>query len=314
MARKARLHVAGGVYHVILRGNAGQVIFSDDEDRCRFCLLLQEGAERFDYRVHGFCLMDNHVHLALQVAETPLAKPLQNLSFRFTRWTNWRQGRVGHLFQGRYKAVLVDQDSYLLELVRYVHLSPVRAGMVSDPAEHPWSGHRAYLGKEVLEWLTTDWVLSQFGPNLRTARRRYEKFIRAGIGGSHDDRFHAGDIDARILGPDRFIAQVLGSEPVQHPKPPPLNTIERAVCRAYRLTSEQLAASGASRQPAQARSLVALLAMRTGAASLTDVAQGFNRDVATLSTGVRRLTLKIRASADEKRPWQRPIRRFKVKV
>ena len=107
MARKARLHIPGGVYHVMVRGNGGQAIFFDDEDRCRFYLLLQEGTVRFGYRVHGFCLMDNHVHLALQVGKIPLAKSMQNVSFRFTRWINRRLGRVGHLFQGRYKAILV---------------------------------------------------------------------------------------------------------------------------------------------------------------------------------------------------------------
>jgi len=128
MARKPRLHVPGGLYHVILRGNGGQDIFFDDEDRYHLYLLLQHGVERYGHRIHGFCCMTNHIHLAIQVADEPLSGIMQNLSFRYTRWINKKQARTGHLFQGRYKSILVDADSYVLELVRYLHLNPVRAG------------------------------------------------------------------------------------------------------------------------------------------------------------------------------------------
>lgn len=148
MARKPRLHVSGGLYHVMLRGNGGQAIFFTDADRYHLYLLLQEGIERYGHRVHGFCCMSNHIHLAVQVADIPLAKIMQNLSFRYTRWINQRKKRVGHLFQGRYKAILVDADSYLLQLVCYIHLNPVRANMVKRPEHYRWSGHRAYIGRE----------------------------------------------------------------------------------------------------------------------------------------------------------------------
>ena len=110
MARKSRVYYPGALYHVVLRGNGGQTIFFDDRDRTRFCFLAQEGIERFGHRIHAFCLMSNHVHLAIQVGDVSLSRILQNLSFRYTRWVNWRQSRTGHLFQGRYKAVLVDAD------------------------------------------------------------------------------------------------------------------------------------------------------------------------------------------------------------
>ena len=120
MARKPRVYYHGALYHVTLRGNAGQTVFFDNRDRTHFYLLVQEGIERFRHRIHAFCLMNNHVHLAIQVADIPLSRIIQNLSFRYTRWINWRQSRLGHLFQGRYKAVLVDADAYLLELTRYI--------------------------------------------------------------------------------------------------------------------------------------------------------------------------------------------------
>jgi len=110
MARKPRIHLPGGFYHVMLRGNAGQDIFLTDEDRYHFYLLMQEGVERFAHRIHAFCCMSNHIHLVIQVADISLSRIMQNLSFRHTQWMNKKQRRTGHLFQGRYKAILVDAD------------------------------------------------------------------------------------------------------------------------------------------------------------------------------------------------------------
>src|SRR4030067_2787237 len=143
MARKPRVYYPGAVYHVTLRGNAGQAIFLDNRDRTRFYLLLQEGIERFRHRIHAFCLMSNHVHFAIQVGDIPLSRVIQNLSFRYTRWINWRQGRSGHIFQGRYKAVLVDADAYLLELTAYIHLNPVRARITDRAEKHRGRSHSA---------------------------------------------------------------------------------------------------------------------------------------------------------------------------
>jgi len=127
----------------------------------------------------------------------------------FTRWVNWRQKRNGHFFQGRFKAVLVDGDSYLLELVRYIHLNPVRAGMVETPEGYPWSGHCAYLGKETLPWLTTDWMLGQFSASAAQANVRYRDFVLDGLGEKHRPEFHGGPEDSRLLGNDCFMEKCL---------------------------------------------------------------------------------------------------------
>lgn len=158
MARKARIHYPGALYHVILRGNAGEQVFSDDVDRTKFCLLVQEGIERFGHRVHAFCLMSTHVHLAVQVGDGALSRIMQNLAFRYTQWYNRRYGRIGHLFHGRYKANVVEVDSYLVSLVRYIHLNPVRAGMVDRPEEYGWSSHRFSMGAGEVPWLERGFV------------------------------------------------------------------------------------------------------------------------------------------------------------
>jgi putative transposase len=136
MARKPRLHVPSALYHVMLRGNGGQTIFFADDDWEHFEALVAEGVRRFGHRIHGYCWMSNHIHLAVQVADVPLSRSMQNLTFRYTRWVNKRQGRVGHLFQGRYKAILVEADSYLLELCATFTLILCVLGLVEDPAAY----------------------------------------------------------------------------------------------------------------------------------------------------------------------------------
>ncbi len=162
MALKPRIHYPGACYHVILRGNGGQDIFFSSKDRTKFYLLLQEGIEGFEHRIHAFCLMTNHVHLVVQVGEAPLSKIMQNVTFRYTRYINSRKIRIGHLFQGRYKALLIDIDTYMLELVRYIHNNPVRAKITETEDQYIFSSHESYLGKNNVPWLTTDFVLSQF--------------------------------------------------------------------------------------------------------------------------------------------------------
>ena len=252
MARKPRLHVPGGLYHVILRGNGGQDIFFDDEDRYHLYLLLQHGVERYGHRIHGFCCMTNHIHLAIQVADEPLSGIMQNLSFRYTRWINKKQARTGHLFQGRYKSILVDADSYVLELVRYLHLNPVRAGMVENPRDYAWSGHRAYLGLENLPWLETEWVLRQFAKRLKTCRERYESFVLAGIEEGHRTEFHDGGEDGRVLADDRFLERVVG----QRVEPSPevsLDEIVATVSAEYGISEAELRGSSRNRLVSEAR-------------------------------------------------------------
>lgn len=299
MARKPRLHYPGALYHVTLRGNAGQAIFFDNRDRTRFYFLLQEGIERFRHRIHAFCLMSNHIHLAIQVADIPLSRIIQNLSFRYTRWINWRQSRSGHLFQGRYKAVLVDADSYLLELIRYIHLNPVRAGIVKEPQEYPWSGHRAYLGREVIPWLTTDWVLSQFSKRESLARSAYERFIEDGKKEGHQKQYSMGlGTDHRILGDDEFIERVLDQKDKKPRRRVSLDRIIREVCKSFSIEEGQFLVSGKDHNLSKARGMVAWLVMEYGIGTLGELSGRTGRDVTTLSSAARRLQIRSQTDFD----------------
>lgn len=293
MARKPRIHLPGGLYHVIFRGNGGQPVFFSDNDRYRFYLLLQEGTCRFGYRVHAFCLMTNHIHLAIQVGDIPLSRGMQNLSFRYTRWINWREKRTGHLFQGRYKAVLVDGNSYLLELVRYIHLNPVRANMVTSPEEYPWSGHNAFLGKETLTWLTTNWTLEQFGKSLAKARTGYRAFVLDGLGEKYRPEFHGTGADSRLLGDDNFMDKCL-SEAGDRPLRLTAEQIADKVCLAYNIDESTLKAQSQQRIASEARAVTGWLAHESGCVTLSDIGKLVNRDVGSISSSVRRLSERMR--------------------
>jgi len=181
MARQLRLEFTGAIYHVTSRGNARNAIFIDDEDRKMFMGYLGEVVARFGWLCHAYCLMDNHYHLLIETPEANLSQGMRQLNGVYTQRFNRRHGRVGHLFQGRFKAIVVERDSYLLELCRYVVLNPIRAGMVAQIERYPWSSYPATMGlADCPAWLETDWVLGQFAKTRAVARRRYADFVAKG--------------------------------------------------------------------------------------------------------------------------------------
>jgi len=181
MARPLRLEFPGALYHVTSRGNARLPIFEDDQDRQRFLTILGEAVKRFNWLCHAYCLMANHYHLVVETLEGNLSRGMRHINGVYTQDFNRRHNRVGHVFQGRFKSILVERDSYLLELCRYVVLNPVRAGMVEQPDQYPWSSYRATagFGKRPL-FLTVEWVLGQFGQKRVEAQRGYRRFVLAG--------------------------------------------------------------------------------------------------------------------------------------
>ena len=183
MTRPLRIEFPGAIYHVTSRGNARRKIFLDDEDRQAFLATLAWVVERFGWICHAYCLMDNHFHLLIETPDPNLSRGMRQLNGVYTQGFNRRHRKVGHLFQGRFKAILVERDSYLLELARYVVLNPVRAKMLKAPEGYAWSSYRPTMGFDpVPPGLSIDWLLSQFAKTKPVARRRYAAFVRAGVG------------------------------------------------------------------------------------------------------------------------------------
>ena len=207
MARKPRVEFEGAFYHVIARGNQRQDIFLDDKDRAIYLERLEHYRKRYDCQLYAYVLMSNHVHLLIETQKIPLSKIMQGLQFTYTQYYNRHHRTVGHIFQGRYKAILCDRDSYLLELVRYIHLNPARLQRPKDPWKYRWSSHRAYLGEKTAVQINTKLVLGQFGRASAQARHAYRKFMEEGIGQGHIDQYYEV-IDQRFLGDEEFIEKV----------------------------------------------------------------------------------------------------------
>jgi REP element-mobilizing transposase RayT len=197
MARPLRIECPGAFYHVTSRGNARAPIFLEDRDRRLLLRILSDVVARYRWVCHAYCLMTNHFHLLVETPEANLSRGMRQLNGLYTQRFNRAHERVGHILQGRYGAVLVERDAHLLELARYVVLNPVRAGLVGDAEDYPWSSLRATLGLESApEWLKTGALLVRFG-----SRARYLEFVREGVGqASPWSRLRGG-----ILGSDRFI-------------------------------------------------------------------------------------------------------------
>ena len=182
MARPLRIGYPGALYHLTLRGNARAEIFLDDSDRDIFLDLLGSVVVRFGWRIHAYCLMENHYHLLAETPQTNLSRGMGWLNGVYTQRFNRRHERVGHVFQGRFKAILVERDSYLLELARYIVLNPGRAGLASAPEGWRWSSYRATAGEQAApRWLSVNWILDQFGNSEMPAQNRYRQFVTAGL-------------------------------------------------------------------------------------------------------------------------------------
>jgi putative transposase len=170
MARPLRIEIPGAIYHVTARGDRREPIYETDADRQYWLRLLGEVCQRFNWHCHAYCLMDNHYHIVIETIDGNLSAGMRQLNGVYTQWHNRTQGKVGHVFQGRFKAIIVQRESYLLELARYVVLNPVRAGVCAQPQDWPWSSYAAMLGAAHPPWLNTAWLLAQFGSSSEQAR------------------------------------------------------------------------------------------------------------------------------------------------
>ncbi len=182
MARPLRVQYPGALYHITARGNERKAIFRSDEDRETFLAILAQAVERYRLILHAYVLMDNHYHLLLETKEANLSLALRHLNGVYTSSFNRTHQRAGHLFQGRYKAILVEKESYLLELSRYIHLNPIRVKMDIRPERYAWSSYRDYIGSRTAPgWLTREALLGTFGRENRRAEQAYRKYVEEGV-------------------------------------------------------------------------------------------------------------------------------------
>jgi putative transposase len=286
MPRPLRLHVPGALYHVTLRGNHRQNIFHTIHHRQILADLIAEVIARFDARLHAYCFMTNHIHALIQVSDIPLGRLMLHIAGRYARTIQAPLHTTGHLFEKRYHPVVVDADEYLLEVLRYIHLNPVRANMVTTPDDYPWSSHHAYLGERDEAWVTTDFALALFHSDRQLAVAEYRRFVQEETGEQVSPFANCNPGDRRILGGDDFAAKTLGDSW----RPRSRKTLEEVIeeaCAMFGVSADILASSSRSASVVRARAWVAHQARMLRIASLAAVARRLNRDESSLRHGVR---------------------------
>lgn len=304
MARKPRLFAPGVLYHVIVRGNQRQKTFSKDRDYQVYLEKLAQYCKRYGVTLYAYCLMPNHVHLLLECSSFPLGKFMQGLQQSYTQYYNRTYRKVGHLFQGRYKAILCQKDAYLLELVRYIHLNAVRSKLVSSAEKYPYSGEQAYrTGKPTL---TVDprRVLKMIG-----GVSGYRRFVQEGLGEGHQEHYYKVE-DQRFLGEGEF-GEGLRREYEREERPRKKRSLAQVIAemaRALKIRPERLRVQGRARGVSRQRTMLAYVLVRRGGYSVKEVAQYFGRDPTTISSLLSRYEQQIPEQSDLARQIDRLTR------
>jgi len=287
MARPLRLEAEGAVYHVIARGNERKAVFRDDRDRQEYLDRLIRCRDRFGLRVLAFCLMGNHLHLAVERGPTKLSRVMLALQSAYTQWFNPRHGRVGHLFQGRYRAFLIEKDRYLLALIRYIHRNPLEAGLVPRPEDYAWSSDRYYRARKPPDWLDIDRVLPLLGPTRRVATARYRRLMGDEMEESYED---VQSYAQASKGDKTFAERVLRESGV----PPIVGKLTEAkvvsvVAAGLGVRASDLVGGGRQRTLSRARNIAAYIGRAAGGIPVARMARYFGREESTLARGVVRL-------------------------
>lgn len=305
MPRGPRIQYPGAVFHIVNRGNNRQTIFADDADRRTYLALLKRYAQRNGALLHAYVLMPNHVHLLLETPRGSVATLMRGLNTSYTMRFNRRHKRVGHLFQGRYKSLLVEKENYLLELSRYIHLNPARAGLVKEPEEHPWSSYRAYIGREKGSpglWLQD--VLAAFGS--KHPHQRYKAFVEEALRRG-DLRGQWPVIGGAFIGSEQFASKAL-EQRRRSPRPARRDSFERLldlVRKRYGLAERDDVLRPRRGHRHEARCLAMHLAATALGLSPGEVANRFAASASTVSVSLGRAERwlserpKLRKWADE---------------
>jgi REP-associated tyrosine transposase len=276
MARPLRLEFSGALYHVTSRGDRREDIYRNSEDRQLWLGILGRVCDRFNWVIHGYCQMTNHYHLLVETVDGNLSRGMRQLNGVYTQAFNRRYNESGHLFQGRYKAILVQKEAYLLELTRYVVLNPVRAGMVKKPEDWLWSSYNAMLNPELeTVWLDADWTLGQFGQNRTKAIAAYQQFVMQGKGLPDPKEKTKHQM---FLGSEVFVGEYRQTAE----KPEKLRELSKAHKRSVALTLSGYQERYSQRNEAMARAYL------SGAYTMAEIGRYFKVHYMTVSRAVKK--------------------------
>lgn len=292
MARPLRIEYPGAFYHVTSRGNERREIFKSQKDREKFLSYLESAVVRYGAVIHAYCLMSNHYHLLMETPAGNLSRIMRHVNGAYTTYFNAKRKRVGHLFQGRYKAILVEADEYAVELSRYIHLNPVRSTMVARPEEHVWSSYRCYIGQNPApEWLKTEFILGYFGGNNATAHKRYRVLVEDLLAREYDSPLQ-GVIASTVLGSPEFVAEVTERDHGDHRDERNVPALKQLTQRPSLDDIVAKVATAGLRDERLLRNLSIYCCQKYSGAKLKEIGERFGISDAAISQASRRLAMK----------------------
>ena len=326
MARPLRIQYPGAWYHVMNRGGRGKQVFRDDIDRRCFLRLLGESTQMWNIEVYAYSLLDNHYHLLIQTPDANISRAMRHIDGVYTQRFNKHHDYDGQLFRGRYKSILVDKDSYLLEVMRYIHLQAVKAGLVADPIEHQWTSHGSYLIKNLRSpWLRTQKILNLFGKERREAVKRFDGFIKKRIP-EKIEKFYSRQRLSPILGSKAFEKEIrnkfLTKEKINYEIPDSrkqknnlsINLIARAVCREYGLNIGDIQRSVRGFNN-EARNLAIYFCRKVGGYKLTEIGKYFNlKSYTAVSSVLERVRLRMARNKSLRENASRIMKRLNAPI
>ncbi len=322
MPRQARLDVPGALHHIMVRGIDKTNIFRDDEDKTRFLERLGPTILEGKCTVYAWALMDNHVHVLFKSGKAGISTVMRKLLTWYALYFNRRYRRTGHLFENRYKSILCDEDNYLLALIRYIHLNPMRAGMVKTIEEldsYPWSGHSAVMNKQESPWMDTDYVLLQFNDTTRRARNAYRRFVQEGIGMGQQPQLIGGGLvrslggwsqvqsaqrkgqkteyDERILGSGDFVTAIFKKAEEKQIRQLKLRRIGRTIsdiikeeCKQSKVSAEELTKGSKRCKVSETRMTIARRSRNELGLSGAEIARHLGVNTSSINRALARVT------------------------
>jgi putative transposase len=295
MPRKTRTHYFEAMYHVMLRGNYRQIIFNDDNDRLYFYSLLKQVTEKFNCKIHLFCLMTNHIHLVIEINHVPLWKIVQSFASSYARYINKKNKQSGHLFQGRYKAKLIQDEQYLLNLCYYIHSNPIQAKMVNHIDDYLWSSHPSYL--DVLhiniDWLTTHYIHKIIKKRSSLADNCYLEFIKRES--LHCIERNICDFDENgILTIHDSINEKIFSKKFDDLSSIKMDDILKVICKNMKIPSTAIVAENHNREVILARSLFIYFAHYYANYQINEIAKFILKNPESISRTMHRHLQLIR--------------------
>ena len=307
MPRKPRIEFSGALYHVIARGNQRKKVFLDSADYSDYLNRVFRYHKKFGFILYCYCLMPNHVHLLIETGDAPLSKIMHSIQFSYTQSFNMRHDKIGHLFQGRYKAILCDKDEYLLQLIAYINNNPVRAKMVVHPENYIWSSHRSILGLEKnIICCDLDKALMQFGSKRKIAIKNYKKYILDAARVKHKDEYYQLK-DQRVLGEDDFATSVL-LEKKHNPDiyyDVPIRELVKIVSREFDISPNNILSLGKERSGSLGREIVVYVGRNIAGKTIRAMANELSRVETAMSIRYQAFEEKLAKDLQMKKQIER---------